>query len=739
MSGTWKTILISLGCFWALGPHAFADEARKTQPVLFHTTGEVTHQELRPQTQGIKTPSYVADQILVKFKADVPESYITSAHAGVQANIVKKFDVVKNLHLVKLPHGLSMQKALDSYRRNPQVLYAEPNYIVKTLALPNDPSFSSLWHLQNTGQHGGTPGADIDAPKAWNLSTGSSNVVVAVIDIGVDYNHQDLSANMWKNTADCNNNGIDDDGNGYIDDCYGIDTFNHDSDPMDDNDYGTHVSGIIGAVGNNGVGLVGVNWNVSIMACKFVGSDGDGYISGAIECLDYVKTMKDRGVNIVATSNSWVSIEYSQALFEAIDAHRQQGILCIAAAGNDGQDNDVNPIYPANYYLPNIISVTATDRYDGLAYFSSYGKRTVHLGAPGVDIWSTTRGNTYSEFSGTSMATPLVTGVAALLKAQNPARDWKTIKNLILAGGDTISSLTNTITQKRLNAFGAMTCSNSVILSRLLPVVNTINGVIGVAIDLSALHINCATPNGEVVVIVNPGGQVVALKDDGLGTDQSAGDGIYSGQWTPPAGGTFTLTFPEGDVVTVMVDPDLKPGFPVKAFQSEGSYHAGPAIHTLVGNIDDDPKLEIVVTGLASGPLFAWHSDGSPVVGWPDETETFTGAAYPAMGNLTTNSSGFEVFLGYWDGSLVAYSGSGNVLPGWPRDSANYISSPAALADVDGDGLDEIFIAEEDWKLHAYRADGSLLPGWPVGPYVGGQGRHTPVSPISTAMVTLKS
>ncbi|MBI4488165.1 MAG: S8 family serine peptidase, partial [Deltaproteobacteria bacterium] len=479
--------------------------------------------------------AHIQDEIIVRFHEGVHEYNKALAHFDLGARAKKVFKTLRGLELVKLPPGLSVKEALKLYQQHPDVLYAEPNYIVKALVGPNDPRFGGLWGLHNTGQAGGTNDADIDAPEAWGITTGSSDVVVAVIDTGVDYNHQDLSTNMFRNEADCNNNGVDDDGNGFVNDCHGIDTANDDSNPMDDHNHGTHVAGTIGAVGNNAIGVVGVNWDVSIMACKFLNANGSGTTADAIDCLDYVKIMKDRGVNIVATSNSWGGGGFSQALFDAIDAHRQRGILFIAAAGNDSSDNDTGPHYPSNYDLPNVISVAATTRNDVLASFSNFGRRTVHVGAPGSEILSTTRNNTYSTFSGTSMATPHVTGVAALLKAQDSGRDWRAIKNLILAGGDNNPSMSNSITGKRLNANGALICSNSTVLSRLRPISDTITGSIGTPIDLAALHINCADPNGNVSVTVDPGGQMVTLMDDGLGIDQAEGDGIYSGQWTPSA------------------------------------------------------------------------------------------------------------------------------------------------------------------------------------------------------------
>jgi subtilisin family serine protease len=503
----------------------------------------------------VDIPPHVPGELIVRFRAGARESDRSLARATVRGNRLKALRIVDGLEVIKLPAGLPVEAAIEQLRQNRDVLYAEPNFIVRTTATPNDQRFGELWGLLNFGQLGGTPGADIEATRAWDLSTGSSNVVVAVIDTGTDYNHGDLAANMFRNSTDCNQNGLDDDGNGHIDDCFGIDTYNGDSNPMDDHNHGTHVAGTIGAVGNNALGVVGVNWNVRLLACKFLGSQGSGTTSGAIACLEYVKLMKDRGANIVATNNSWGGGGFSQALYDAIDAHRQRGILFIAAAGNASNNNDEWVFYPAGFELPNIIAVAATDRFDQLAYFSNFGRTTVHLGAPGHEILSTTTTPAYSTFSGTSMATPHVAGVAALLKAQDPDRDWRAIKNLILAGGDDNAALAHTITGKRLNAFGALSCAGAPVFSRMKPKSTVVTGAVGVPVPMAALNIDCAAPNGSVEIAVSPTGERIALLDDGLHRDQAAGDGVYSGQFIPADFGTFNLSFPDGEVVTVLVPP----------------------------------------------------------------------------------------------------------------------------------------------------------------------------------------
>ena len=242
----------------------------------------------------------------------------------------------------------------------------------------------------------------------------------------------------------------------------------------------------------------------------------------------------------------------STAVREAIEAHLDRGILFVAAAGNFGTNNDLVADYPSGFDLPNVIAVAATHRTDSRARFSQFGPRTVHIAAPGEDILSTTPGNTYSTFDGTSMASPQVAGVVALLKAHDPSLDWRAIRNRILAGADVKPAML-TVGERRLNAYGALTCSNRVVRRRLRPAASAVVGFIWEPVDLKALHINCASPNGAVAVTVSPGGQVITLRDDGAIPDQVAGDGVYGGQFIPTAAGVYTLTFPDGDVVTARV------------------------------------------------------------------------------------------------------------------------------------------------------------------------------------------
>ncbi len=352
--------------------------------------------------------------------------------------------------------GLSV--AEDWLRSSGSFAYYEPNGLSRFDVLPNDANFAKLWALDNTGQTGGTLDADIDAPEAWSVTTGSPGIVVAVIDTGVDYTHPDLAANIWTNPREIPGNGVDDDGNGFVDDVHGYNFARNNGDPMDDNGHGTHVAGTIAAVGDNGIGVTGVNWTSSIMALKFLDSRGSGTISNAVRAINYATMMQTRyGVNVHVTNNSWGSYTSSQSLRDAIASSGNAGILFVAAAGNDGFNNDVTPLYPSGYNLNNIIAVAATDQNDLLARFSNYGTTSVDLGAPGVSIYSTRPQGAYGYLSGTSMATPHVTGVVALAWAAAPDAAAQTIRAAVFAGTDPVSSLAGKVaTGGRLNARGAL-------------------------------------------------------------------------------------------------------------------------------------------------------------------------------------------------------------------------------------------------------------------------------------------
>jgi subtilisin family serine protease/fibronectin type 3 domain-containing protein/methionine-rich copper-binding protein CopC len=373
----------------------------------------------------IVADAFASDSIIVRYRSDAAAS--AAAHAAGNRALPLQ-GMVSGLRKVQLVGSMSVEQALAAYRADPNVLYAEPDYQVQLQLTPNDPRFSELWGLNNVGQTGGTTDADIDGVEAWDIVTGSGSIIVAVIDTGVDYTHEDLAANMWVNSGEIPGDGIDNDGNGFVDDVHGFDFYNFDSDPMDDHNHGTHVAGTIGAVANNGIGVAGVNWNVRIMALKFLSASGSGSISNAIAALNYAVAN-----GAVISNNSWgFNGAYSQALDDAIAAAQQAGHIFVAAAGNGnfagvGLDNDVTPFWPANSTHDNVVAVAALDHNNQKATFSNYGAVSVDVGAPGVGILSTTIGNTYSTFSGTSMATPHSAGLLSLIWDQNPTWEWQQV------------------------------------------------------------------------------------------------------------------------------------------------------------------------------------------------------------------------------------------------------------------------------------------------------------------------
>jgi uncharacterized repeat protein (TIGR01451 family) len=369
-----RMMLVSVACVLSLGSTAAAFELPDD------VSGDLAsrwHQK------------YVPGELLVKFKPGVSDSTKRSLHSITRA--VKKRELGSlGIEHFQLPADMSVETAVAVYSDDPNVEYAEPNYLRHAMALPNDTDFGLLWGLQNTGQtvNGttGTADADIDAQEAWDITTGSSSVIIAVVDSGVAWEHPDLAANIWTNPGETAGNGIDDDGNGFVDDVHGWDFVDNDNDPTanDDPGHGTHVAGTIAAVGNNATGVTGVMWTAQIMPVRFLDALGSGSVSDEILAINYAI---DNGAKII--NASYGSSQSSLSEQTAISAANAAGLLFVAAAGNAAANTDNTPSYPASYDLPNIISVAASDQNDDLAFFSNYGVTTVDLVAPGTNTYST--------------------------------------------------------------------------------------------------------------------------------------------------------------------------------------------------------------------------------------------------------------------------------------------------------------------------------------------------------------
>ena len=488
-----------------------------------------------------KQPVAVPGELIVGFQPGVSDAAQADALEQAGAKQKKKLKQI-HAHVANTPANKVDQvaKALAS---DPRVAYVEPNYVVTASVVPNDPQFSQLWGLNNSGQTGGTADADIDGPEAWDLETGSPNVVVASVDTGVDFTHPDLASQRWVNpgencgssdpTISCaqRTNGVDDDGDGYADDWRGWDFVNHDNDPSDDNNHGTHTSGTIGAVGNNSVGVAGVDWNARIMALKFLNSAGSGTDADAISALLYAA---DHGARVA--SNSWGGAPYDPALQNAIEYGASKGMLAVFAAGNDSVNMDVSPEYPAAYDSDAIVSVAATDANDGMAFFSNYGQRAVDLAAPGVGVVSTTPGNTYSSFSGTSMAAPHVSGTAGLVMSHFPGATLYGTKALLMRSADAKPSLAGTsVTGGRLNAFTALSCSATPEVVVDAPA-NGFAAGLGDSVPIRVIGADCASPAGLGNVTVTVNGSPVSL------AASSPDSALYTGSYTVSAGGPLTVT-----------------------------------------------------------------------------------------------------------------------------------------------------------------------------------------------------
>jgi subtilisin family serine protease len=407
--------------------------------------------------------------MLLQFRPEVNEA---ARERVLKAQGLQVLRVLRAEGILKLriPEGTDPQVLAARLRVLAEVAAAEPNYFRYVDAVPNDPRFGEMYALHNTGQTGGVPDADIDAPEAWNIAVGSPNVVVAVLDSGIDMTHPDLQANLYTNPGETLN-GVDDDGNGFVDDIHGWDFRDNDNDPSDPStlcsSHGTHTSGTVGAVGNNGIGVSGVAQTVRIMPLRAfyvslifcTAQDAD-----LIDAMDYMKRM-----NVPISNNSWGGGPFSQLIQDAVAGTRG---LFVTSAGNSGSNNDASPSYPASYDLENIIAVAATTDTDALASFSNFGLQSVDIAAPGEQILSTTRGGTYGLLSGTSMSSPHVAGAAAVLLGNDSTLTAHEIRAKLLRSTD-FKGLP-VATGGRLNLFNALNLPPSAVAVDLTPLGSTV-------------------------------------------------------------------------------------------------------------------------------------------------------------------------------------------------------------------------------------------------------------------------
>jgi subtilisin family serine protease len=605
---------------------------------------------------------FAPDRLLVRFKDQTAPAQRSKLHAALGARVIARSTTAGGLHVVQVASAARLGPALDAYRRDPDVLYAEPDYRIQfDETLPNDERFSDLWAMRNTGGEGKKPGADLNMARAWDITTGRDDVYIGVVDSGIDYNHVDLAANIWTNPLEIPANGIDDDGNGYVDDVHGINGATGGGDPIDPFGHGTHVSGTIAAQGNNAIGVAGVNWRARLIGCSLLDAETlDAFVSGAIRCLDYLHALKtQRGIDIIATNNSWGWIGGpSQAMREAIARQNDAGILFVASAGNNRVDTAKVPHYPSNYDLPNVISVAATDSTDHMAFFSNYGRYSVHIAAPGWDILSTYPDDDYMTAGGTSMASPHIVGVLGLLKAQDMSRTWVQLKNLLLAGGARVESMGFTISGRRVlaagdNGSGALTCANQDVVRRLTPrrdtlVVSPDDGKS--TFDFTLLSIACAQAGRAPKAVVLETGQTLSTYDDGAHGDGKAGDGIFGGRLRigPDQTEPLTVEFSDGSRVVLSFQSNYEApvvGSGQWRDLSSGAdevYLGDDGVHVLT------LPFPLRLAGSADEYKYLAISDNGVAVPAVDEDVAY--GVWPSFFNLPLPTEWFDAVLApYWD------------------------------------------------------------------------------------------
>ncbi len=663
-------------------------------------------------------PKYAAGEIIVKFKPNVDiEGKVLSSLSGIaltgnssidvlnkkhnvfgMEKIVKKatksiqkktFNSLKgettevpdlyNIYILKLPKDKEVLSVIEEYKANNNVEYAEPNYMYNTCeTIPNEYANRSALAATQWGLD------KINAPGGWDIEAGSENVVIAVIDSGLDLNHPDLVNNIWVNGDEISSNGIDDDSNGYIDDVNGWDFINDDSSPMDDNGHGTHCSGIASAVTNNSLGVAGVSWRSKIMALKFLDSAGYGNNVDAIEAINYAA---DNGVKVI--SNSWGGGAYSQSLQDAINYAYSKGCVVIAAAGND--DTNVS-FYPAAYN--NVVAVSATQSDDTKASFSNYGE-WVDVSAPGADVYSTLWDNTYGYKSGTSMACPFVSGLASLIFSHNPGWSNSSVIEQIMGSIDNINPLNpryvGLLGTGRINIFQALTFTPAPRIfvinyngepapDRTVDVVVMLNNIWSAATGVVAT-LSTADSYGTIVSNTSNFGAIASQSK----VDNSSNPFRVFIRPDCPLGHPINFTvnisadggYSTAASLSLFVHVPQQENWPVATNWSIGI--SSPA----VGDIDGDGDIEIMI-GSSDKNMYAFHHNGTNVVGWP---VFFNKEVYssPALGDIDGDGD-TEIVVGAHNNNIYALHHNGTNVTGWPVAIGSYGASSPALGDIDGDG-----------------------------------------------------
>jgi subtilisin family serine protease len=510
------------------------------------------------------SPSYVEDQILVKFKATTEPLGSAEDLAGEilqrpgpRAESLSPTAQGGGHHLIQLNGRMSVEEAVRRASADPRVEYAEPDYILQASeTVADDPFFTQMWGLSNLGCFfcgPDQPTANIDAPRAWDITTGSNDVVAVVLDTGIDVAHEDLGPNVWVNPHEIAGNGLDDDANGFVDDANGwnfLEKTNQVFKSASEDLHGTHVAGSIGAAGNNGKGVTGVAWRAKLMSLKFLGgSKGKGSTGNAIRGINYAIDQRNRGVNVTVINASWGGPNESQSLREAITAAGEAGILFVCSAGNEGADVDQTPEFPSGFGgLQTCLSVAAMTSVDSLAAFSNYGHDAVGVAAPGQSILSTAPGNqfspngAYATLSGTSMSAPYVSGIAVLLWSHEPSLTPAQVKQRIVSTSEPIPALVSKAANSgRANAFNALT-------NRIAPPRSPI--VLSASFTKKAVTLDgLGFLNGSAVIEVNG----VALPTVAYDSSYALANGTLTRLSAKIGKKPMKTTFPSGLFVSVTV------------------------------------------------------------------------------------------------------------------------------------------------------------------------------------------